>query len=429
MNKVMKFQIIKPIDCDWKMFGDILRTLQRDTHEVMNKSIQICWEYYGFSSEYKNKHGEYPKTKDVLKYSGLDGYCYDKLKTQYNKFNSGNYTNSVVKATDRWKNDLKDILKGEKSITSFKKDIPLDLHNKSIKLHKDDGNYYLDLSLISNIYKKEIQRKSGQFCVLIKVGDNTQRTILERLISGEYGISASQILNKKNKWFVNLCYSFEPKTLELPEENIMGVDMGIVYPVYMAFNNSLARYKIEGGEIERFRKRTERRRNEVLRQGKYCGEGRRGHGVSTRIKPIQIISDKVTNFRNSVNHKYAKYVVEMAVKNNCGTIQLEDLSGISTDNNFLKNWSYYDLRTKIEQKAKEKGIKVKVINPEYTSQRCSKCGYIDRANRPKEEKGQSYFKCVSCGFEVNADFNAARNISTPNIENIIKQQKEFKISI
>lgn len=110
----------------------------------------------------------------------------------------------------------------------------------------------------------------------------------------------------------------------------------------------------------------------------------------------------------------------MAAKNNCGTIQVEDLEGINTDNKFLKNWTYYDFQQKIEYKAKEKGIKLLKIKPNYTSQRCSKCGYIHKDNRPD----QSTFICQKCGFETLADYNAARNIATKDIEKIIQNELE-----
>ena len=46
------------------------------------------------------------------------------------------------------------------------------------------------------------------------------------------------------------------------------------------------------------------------------------------------------------------------------------------------------------------------INPAYTSQTCSKCGYIDSQNR----KTQSHFECVKCNHTENADLQAAKNI-------------------
>jgi transposase len=106
---------------------------------------------------------------------------------------------------------------------------------------------------------------------------------------------------------------------------------------------------------------------------------------------------------------------------------MEDLSGIKKNTGFPKrlfHWTYYDLQTKIEYKAKEKGIDVVKINPQYTSQRCSKCGFTDERNRPS----QSVFKCISCGYERNADYNASQNISIKGIDKIIKEEKKSGVA-
>ena len=61
----------------------------------------------------------------------------------------------------------------------------------------------------------------------------------------------------------------------------------------------------------------------------------------------------------------------------------------------------------IEYKAKSKGIEVRYIDPCFTSQKCSKCGYIDKENRETQED----FICKKCGFKLNADHNASINIA------------------
>lgn len=417
ITKVMRYQIIKPSDCNWDFFREILRLLQSETREILNKTIQKCWEYQGFSSEYKDIHATYPKTTDILGYSSTHGYCYDTLKDKYITLYSRNLSQTIKRATDKWKSDLNDILKGTKTIPNFKKDIPIDIVKDALMIYKINSKYFVDLKLIGKNYKKIINRESTSFNVLIKAGDNTQKVILERILSGEYSISSSQILNNKNKWFLNLTYQFEKEKKELDENKIMGVDLGIVNAAYVAFNHCLNRYSIEGKEIEEFRKRVEARKKSLLRQSKYCGDGRIGHGISTRIKPIENIQDKIAKFRDTTNHKYSRYIVDMAIKQDCGTIQMEDLTGITKENKFLKNWSYYDLQRKIEYKAKENGINVIYIEPNHTSQRCSKCGHIDKGNRIE----QAIFQCKKCNFKANADFNAARNIAIKNIGIIIKE--------
>ena len=59
----------------------------------------------------------------------------------------------------------------------------------------------------------------------------------------------------------------------------------------------------------------------------------------------------------------------------------------------------------MERFLSERGY-VHKVNPAYTSQTCSQCGYKDKQNR----KTQSEIICLECGFKLNADTNAAMNI-------------------
>lgn len=76
--------------------------------------------------------------------------------------------------------------------------------------------------------------------------------------------------------------------------------------------------------------------------------------------------------------------------------------------------------------AEKYGVELIRPNPAYTSQRCSKCGFISRENRPKKKKGQAHFQCVHCGHHENADKNAARNMSIFGIEDLIREAMQAK---
>ncbi len=52
---------------------------------------------------------------------------------------------------------------------------------------------------------------------------------------------------------------------------------------------------------------------------------------------------------------------------------------------------------------------VRQINPAYTSRRCSKCGFTHEDNRP-HTKGKDEFGCLKYGYDIHADYNAAKNI-------------------
>lgn len=62
--------------------------------------------------------------------------------------------------------------------------------------------------------------------------------------------------------------------------------------------------------------------------------------------------------------------------------------------------------TLLSQLAYKTGGNTVVVNPAYTSQRCSECGHIERENR----ESQAVFRCVECSHTDNADVNAAKNI-------------------
>ncbi len=70
----------------------------------------------------------------------------------------------------------------------------------------------------------------------------------------------------------------------------------------------------------------------------------------------------------------------------------------------MNSWSYYELQRQIEYKAHWEGIQVIYVNPNGTSVKCSICG-----SRMKPEENRT-LKCRSCGFIVDRDVNAARNI-------------------
>ena len=62
--------------------------------------------------------------------------------------------------------------------------------------------------------------------------------------------------------------------------------------------------------------------------------------------------------------------------------------------------------SQLEQRLAYKCGRLLQVNPAYTSQTCSHCGGVDKHNRPT----QAAFVCVTCGFALHADWNAALNI-------------------
>ena len=75
-------------------------------------------------------------------------------------------------------------------------------------------------------------------------------------------------------------------------------------------------------------------------------------------------------------------------------------------NRSILNMAWGKFFRMLEYKLALTGRKLVKIDPRNTSRTCSQCGFVSKQNRLT----QSQFKCVKCGFEANADLNAAVNI-------------------
>jgi IS605 OrfB family transposase len=131
-------------------------------------------------------------------------------------------------------------------------------------------------------------------------------------------------------------------------------------------------------------------------------------------RKLKKLAGKQARFQRDTNHVISKRLVAKAERTN-RAIALEDLTHIRSRTRVKgkaerarrSNWSFAQLRDFVTYKARRAGIPVKLVNPAYTSQRCSECGHIERANR----KSQSEFLCCVCGHAAHADVNAAENIA------------------
>ena len=70
-------------------------------------------------------------------------------------------------------------------------------------------------------------------------------------------------------------------------------------------------------------------------------------------------------------------------------------------------WAFRRLYQYVEYKAEMFGINVVQVDPAYTSQRCSSCGFTHESNRQSKHQ----FVCQKCEYELNADYNASKNIA------------------
>lgn len=313
------------------------------------------------------------------------------------------------------------LLYGKISLPTYRKDNPLLVHVDYVRLrstnpHIDFGiyhNYETHIDFLENLYSKDLE-------ILIKFANNiifkmilgnphksyALRSELQQIFEENYKVCGSSIQIDGKKIILNMSMDIPKQELELDENTVVGVDLGVAIPAVCGLNNNNYIKQSIGSKDDFLRVRTQMQ-SQRRRLQKSLKVTSGGHGRGKKMKAMDRLSDRERNFVKTYNHFVSKNVVDFAVKNKAKYINMEDLSGFDSSEFILRNWSFYELQQFITYKASKYGIEVRKINPYHTSQTCSCCGHWEEGQRID----QSHFKCKACGEELNADFNASRNIA------------------
>ena len=311
-------------------------------------------------------HGGSIKTENELYGKSLSGYLYDKMKDELPSLYTANIGQLRSFVENQFSKDIKKgLLKGSVSLTNFKRDMPIYLHNKSYQFIKTDKGIGVVISLFSREKRKSLGMKTGQISFLIPRLNKYQKTIINQIISNEYKQGAANLIydTKKKKWMIAVSFSFKPK--ECTGQNTLIVRLGEDVLLSLRVIDGKTKTLQKMGKYDDFVPGLEelqsvQKKMFAMRQS--YGNGTRiasannyGKGYKKRTAKILELGKKESRFRDTFNHKISRYVVEIAKRYDCGLIELEDFS--KTENTAFKNWSYYDLENKITYKAEEEGIK------------------------------------------------------------------------
>jgi putative transposase len=214
----------------------------------------------------------------------------------------------------------------------------------------------------------------------------------------ESRVGETDLVYRRGKFYLlATCEVENPETFVA--EGVIGVDFGVKNIAVDSDGNVRSSRTVNSVRHRHRRLRTKRQR-------------KRTHSAKRRLKKL---SGKEQRFARDTNHVISKDLVELAERTK-RAIALEDLTGIRLrvramrrqQRAQLSSWSFGQLRSFVEYKAKRAGVGVLLVDPRNTSRECPECGYIAKSNR----LSQTIFECVECGYAAHADSTAARNISS-----------------
>ena len=180
-----------------------------------------------------------------------------------------------------------------------------------------------------------------------------------------------------------------------PDQTVLGIDLGVSS---LAVSSTGTFW--HGDDYDHWCREFEKRRGEMQQR-----DTQAAHNALLRL------GKREEAWRKQYIHTAANEIVSEAVNYDCDVIVFEDLTDIRERLPHAKwhhIWAFRRLIEYVEYKAPEQGVSVEQVEPDYTSQRCSRtdCGFTHEDNRHGER-----FCCQKCEYEVNADYNAAKNIA------------------
>jgi transposase len=150
-----------------------------------------------------------------------------------------------------------------------------------------------------------------------------------------------------------------------------------------------------------------------------------GHSLNKILDKISRRKKGSKGFKKAIDHRknFVNYSINQLNFSGVEEVRLEKITNIryqKKSSRKMSHWSNPEIRNKIISRCEELEVPVVEQSSCYRSQRCSQCGQVRKSNR----KGKHY-KCKNCGYNCDADTNAALNhiVDLPSVPWVFLSRK------
>ncbi|STD54125.1 hypothetical protein [Empedobacter falsenii] len=254
--------------------------------------------------------------------------------------------NSRLQST--FNKDYQEYWRGEASLKNFKRDMAFPFGAESIR------------SFSYNPEKKCFCFRLFQLPFKTYLGKDftSNKRLLEQVVSGEIKLCTSQIKLEKSKIFWLAVVEIEKENHQLQPEIIAEASLSLEYPLVVKIGKS----RLTIGTKEEFlyrRLAIQASRKRIQIGATYAKSGK---GKTRKLKALDKMSQVEKNYVHHRLHVYSRKLIDFCVNNKAGTLILmdqEEKIELAKEEDFvLRNWSYYELMTKIKYKADKAGIEL-----------------------------------------------------------------------
>ena len=205
------------------------------------------------------------------------------------------------------------------------------------------------------------------------------------------------VSRKADRWFASILVETDDIAPLVHPAETVGVDLGVKTLAVLSTGET-----IPGPKAHKRLLAANRRRSRALSRKRLGSANRRK--AKARLARLHA---RIANIRRDATHKATTHLAKTYRR-----IAVEDLNvrGMASNRRLARSimdGGFYEFRRQLEYKARMYGSTVVLADRWYPSSRtCSCCGSV----KAGLALSQRTFRCDSCGFTLNRDWNAARNL-------------------
>jgi len=213
------------------------------------------------------------------------------------------------------------------------------------------------------------------------------------------------------KWYVSIQVEREIEEPKHPSVTVIGIDLGV--SLLATLSDGQAFMPVDSFKV--CQKKLAKQQRSLARKVKGSENWKKQKSA------IQKTHAKIANKRNDYLHKLSTNIsknhvvicledlnVQNMTRSAKGTMEKpgKNVGAKSGLNRSILDQGWYEFKRQLMYKQAWRGGHVVMVDPKYSSQKCSNCGFTSAENR----RTQANFNCIGCNYVLNADLNAAKNI-------------------
>lgn len=217
-------------------------------------------------------------------------------------------------------------------------------------------------------------------------------------------LNTSVTLNKHEDggWWLTLSYDEMVPVQTDPDAPVIGVDVGIAN--FLTTSDGKHYGTFQGKLRERQKRERQKRRRKAKLRTCLAKKGVTKLPSTSSKSGQRLIRHVKQEINRAVNQCFAEHEGAQFAYEHLSVATMKHKARAM--NAYMRASNLAHIPKQIAWNAAKRGVQATRVKSAYSSQACSVCHYVARANRPDQQT----FCCQMCGYQAHADLNAAINI-------------------